>query len=98
MQNRSTSSTWCSGWSGRSRSRFRAARSSKTRAGTLTEGEFEQKGIVTDIGMAQLKAYLSEVPDDRFKSPMKVADSPRLFTPETFCKLVVQAQRDAVPG
>ena len=45
--------------------------------------------------MAQLRAYLSEVPDDRFKSPMKVADIPRLFTPETFCKLVVQAQRDA---
>ena len=63
--------------------------------GTLTEAEFEQKGIVTDVGMAQLRAYLSEVPDDRFKSPMKVADIPRLFTPETFCKLVVQAQRDA---
>ena len=45
--------------------------------------------------MAQLKAYLSEVPAERFKSPMKVADIPRLFTPETFCKLVVQAQRDA---
>ena len=27
--------------------------------------------------------------------PMKVADIPRLFTPETFCKLVVQAQRNA---
>ena len=61
--------------------------------GTLTEAEFEQKGLVTDVGMAQLKAYLSEVPDDRFKSPMKVADIPRLFTPETFCKLVVQAQK-----
>lgn len=63
--------------------------------GTLTEAQFEQKGIVTDVGMAQLKSYLSEVPADRFKSPMKVADIPRLFTPETFCKLVVQAQRDA---
>lgn len=63
--------------------------------GTLSEAEFEQKGIVTDTGLAQLKAYLSEVPADRFKSPMKVADIPRLFTPETFCKLVVQAQRDA---
>lgn len=62
--------------------------------GTLTEAEFEQKGIVTDVGMAQLKAYLSEVPAERFRSPMKVADIPRLFTPETFCKLVVQAQRD----
>src|SRR5438093_12498034 len=57
--------------------------------GTLTEGEFEQKGVVTDIGMAQLKAYLSEGPDERLKTPMKVADIPRLFTPETFCKLVL---------
>ena len=63
--------------------------------GDLTEAEFEQKGIVTDVGMAQLQAYLSEVPAERFKSPMKVADIPRLFTPETFCKLVVQAQRNA---
>jgi acyl carrier protein len=61
--------------------------------GSLAEGEFEQKGIVTDAGMAQLKAYLSEVPAERFRSPMKVADIPRLFTPETFCKLVVQAQK-----
>src|SRR5512137_2826588 len=30
--------------------------------GTLSEAEFEQKGIVTDTGLAQLKAYLSEVP------------------------------------
>ncbi len=63
--------------------------------GTLSEAEFEQKGIVTDTGMAQLRAYLAEVPAARFKSPMKVADIPRLFTPETFCKLVVQAQREA---
>ena len=63
--------------------------------GALTEAEFEQKGIVTEVGMAQLRSYLSEVPADRFKSPMKVAEIPRLFTPETFCKLVVQAQRDA---
>ncbi len=63
--------------------------------GSLSEAEFEQKGIVTDVGLAQLKDYLSEVPAERFKSPMKVADIPRLFTPETFCKLVVQAKRDA---
>ena len=63
--------------------------------GTLTEGEFEQKGVVTDVGMAQLMGYLSEVPAERFKTPMKVADIPRLFTPETFCKLVIRAQREA---
>ena len=55
----------------------------------------EQKGIVTDKGMAQLRAYLSEIPAERFKTPMKVADIPRLFTPETFCKLVVRAQKEA---
>ena len=63
--------------------------------GDLPEAEFEQKGIVTDKGMAQLRAYLSEIPADRFADPMKVKDIPRLFTPETFCKLVVQAQRNA---
>ena len=63
--------------------------------GDLPESEFEQKGIVTEKGLAQLKAYLSEVPAERFKTPMKVADIPRLFTPETFCKLVVKAQQEA---
>jgi len=63
--------------------------------GDLPESEFEEKGIVTEKGLAQLKAYLSEVPAERFKTPMKVADIPRLFTPETFCKLVIHAQREA---
>ncbi|MEP6997265.1 MAG: acyl carrier protein, partial [Betaproteobacteria bacterium] len=38
------------------------------------------------------------VPAERFKTPMKVADIPRLFTPETFCKLVISAQREAQPA
>jgi acyl carrier protein len=63
--------------------------------GDLPESEFEDKGIVTEKGLAQLKAYLSEVPAERFKTPLKAADIPRLFTPETFCKLVVRAQREA---
>lgn len=63
--------------------------------GDLTEAEFEQKGFVTEVGMQHLRAFLSEVPADRFKTPMKVADVPRLFTAETFCKLVVRAQRAA---
>jgi acyl carrier protein len=62
--------------------------------GALTEAEFEDKGVVTERGLAQLKAYLSEVPAERFKTPVKVKDIPRLFTPETFCKLVVAAQRE----
>ena len=62
--------------------------------GTLTEAEFEQNGLVTDVGLAQLRSYLSEVPSERFKIPTKVKDIPRLFTTETFCKLVVAAQRE----
>jgi acyl carrier protein len=63
--------------------------------GDLPESEFEQNGIVTEKGLVQLREYLSEVPADRFKTPMKVADIPRLFTPTTFCKLVVRAQKEA---
>jgi len=62
--------------------------------GALAEAEFESGGIVTDAGMAQLRSYLSEIPADRFKTPMKAKDIPRLFTPETFCKLVITAQRE----
>ena len=63
--------------------------------GALSEAEFEQNGLVTDAGLAQLRAYLSEIPAERFKTPTKVKDIPRLFTPETFCKLVISAQRSA---
>jgi acyl carrier protein len=63
--------------------------------GTLSEAEFEQKGVVTDRGLAQLKTFLAEVPADRFRMPLKVAEIPRLFTAETFCKLVIRAQRSA---
>jgi len=63
--------------------------------GDLPEAEFEQKGVVTAAGMQRLRSFLSEVPPDRFVTPMKVADIPRLFTAETFCKLVVRAQRAA---
>lgn len=63
--------------------------------GTLSEAEFEHNGLVTDVGLAHLRAYLAEVPAERFRTPMKVKDIPRLFTPETFCKLVISAQRSA---
>ena len=66
--------------------------------GEMPESEFEQKGVLTLAGLAQLKSYLSEIPAERFGNPMKVADIPRLFTPETFCKLVIQAQREAQPA
>jgi acyl carrier protein len=63
--------------------------------GDMPEAEFEQKGVLTEPGLAQLRRYLSEIPAERFANPMKVADIPRLFTPETFCKLVIHAQREA---
>jgi acyl carrier protein len=63
--------------------------------GPLPEAEFETKGIVTEAGMARLREFLAEVPADRFKAPMKAGDVPRLFTTETFCKVVIRAQRAA---
>jgi len=63
--------------------------------GDLPESDFEQKGIVSEAGLKRLREFLSEVPADRFRTPLKSADIPRLFTPETFCKVVVRAQRAA---
>jgi acyl carrier protein len=63
--------------------------------GPLPEAEFESKGIVTEAGLARLKEFLTEVPADRFKTPLKAADVPRLFTPETFCKVVIRARATA---
>src|SRR5262250_3005448 len=63
--------------------------------GDLSEADFEKGGIVTDAGLERLKSYLSEVPHDRFASPMKVADIARLFTAETFCKIVIRQQQAA---
>jgi len=63
--------------------------------GDMPEAEFERKGVLTEAGLTQLRRYLSEIPAERFGNPMKVADIPRLFTPETFCKLVINAQRES---
>jgi acyl carrier protein len=63
--------------------------------GDLPEPEFERNGYVTEVGLQRLRDFLTEVPSERFRNPMKVADIPRLFTPETFCKVVVRAQRAA---
>lgn len=62
--------------------------------GPLTENQFEENGILTIDGLAQLKSFLDEVPAERFKTPLNVADIPKLFTPETFMKLVIKAQRE----
>jgi acyl carrier protein len=61
--------------------------------GDLSAAEFEQRGVVSDAGLTRLKSFLSEVPPGRFASPLKVADIPRLFTTETFCKMVLRQQR-----
>jgi acyl carrier protein len=66
--------------------------------GSLTEAEFEKGGILTDAGYEQLKGFLSEVPADRFKKPLKTAEIPRLFTAETFCKMVIRQQKSAPPA
>jgi acyl carrier protein len=63
--------------------------------GELSESEFENSGVVSEAGFARLKTFLSEVPPERFKSPLKVAEIPRLFTVETFCKIVIRQQRAA---
>jgi len=61
--------------------------------GDLTEEEFEQGGVVTEAGLENLKSYLSEVPDDRFPETLKSAEIPKLFTTETFCKMVLRQQK-----
>ncbi len=63
--------------------------------GNLSESEFDKGGVVSDAGVERLKSFLSEVPPERFKSPLAVADIPRLFTTETFCKMVVRQQKAA---
>jgi acyl carrier protein len=66
--------------------------------GDLPESEFDKGGLVSDAGVERLRSFLSEVPPERFKSPLKVADIPRLFTTETFCKIVIRQQRAAAAG
>ena len=64
--------------------------------GSLSEAEFENSGVVSDAGLERLKVFLSEVPPERFKAPLKTAEIPRLFTVETFCKMVIRQQRAAI--
>ncbi len=66
--------------------------------GDLSEAEFEQNGIVTEAGLERLRSFLTEISPDRIQAPMRSEDIPRLFTAETFCKMVVRAQHDAAAG
>lgn len=59
--------------------------------GDLSEEEFEHNGILSEAGLARLRAYLSEVPPQRFHPGLRSAEIPALFTVETFCKLVLNA-------
>ena len=63
--------------------------------GELSEAQFESGGVVSDAGVARLKTFLNEVPADRFKTPLKTAEIPKLFTVETFCKMVIRQQKAA---
>lgn len=66
--------------------------------GSVSGSEFEKAGVVSDLGVERLRVFMNEVPAERFKSPLNVADIPRLFTVETFCKLVIrQLRTTAVP-
>jgi acyl carrier protein len=58
--------------------------------GPLSESEFESGGVVTPAGLERLRSFLSEVPADRFPATLKAAEIPRLFTTETFCKMVLR--------
>jgi len=66
--------------------------------GALTEQEFENGGVVSEAGLAQLKSYMDEVPADRFPASLKSADIAKLFTAETFCKTVIRQQKVDAQG
>ena len=61
--------------------------------GDLPESEFEQAGVVSEAGLARLRTFFSETPAERIVTPLRVAEIPRLFTTETFCKIVLRQQR-----
>jgi hypothetical protein len=56
----------------------------------IGDEDFEEHGRLTEKGLEHLKEYLSEVPEDRFTPKMQVSLIPTLFTPETFCKIVLR--------
>ena len=63
--------------------------------GALSEEQFARDGYLTADGLARLRDYLAEVPADRFPKRLRAAEVPMLFTVETFCKVVVRAQRES---
>lgn len=63
--------------------------------GGLSEEAFSQDGVLTEAGLANLRAYLSEVPAERFPTRLREAHVVRLFTAETYCRIVIRRQRAA---
>ena len=49
--------------------------------------------MLTPAGERRLREFLSEVPADRIKSPVKAAEIAKLFTVETFAKMVIRQQK-----
>lgn len=62
--------------------------------GDLSDDEFVQNGVLTAAGLEAMKAYLPEVPAEKFHQGLKVAELPSLWTVETLCKLVIRAQQN----
>lgn len=61
----------------------------------LGDEKFEVEGRLTERGLEVLKEVLSEVPAAYFKQGLKVSEIPTLFTVATFCRFVVDAQKEA---
>ena len=70
----------------------------KDARGAMADAEFAENGRLTEKGMARVREYLSEVPQERFRDKMSVAEIPTLFTVDTFCKLVLRAQERQQPA
>lgn len=63
--------------------------------GDLSEEAFHSDGVLSAAGLQRLREVLDEVPAESFVPGLRVDDVPFLFTVETFCKVVVRAQRAA---
>ena len=63
--------------------------------GELSEEEFHTDGVLTAAGLARVREVLDEVPAAAIKPGLRIDDVPLLFTVETFCKVVVRAQKSS---
>jgi len=60
----------------------------------MSANEWEADGQLTEKALVKLREVMPEVAPADIKPGLKAKDIPRLFTPETFCKLVIGAQRE----